>query len=210
MITVVIADDHPLVREGLKRVLERGSGISVIGEAADGLELLARVRELKPSVAIVDLHMPNMGGFDALDALKREHPHLPVLILSMQPEESAAVRALRSGAAGYLSKDRVPAELLDAVLRAAAGRRYVSPELAERLADAIEGDDPARPHERLSNREFEVLRLIAGGKNMNEIAELLSLSPSTIATYRSRLLDKMGMKGNAELVRYALEHRLIE
>jgi two-component system, NarL family, invasion response regulator UvrY len=209
MTRVLIADDHPVVREGVRRILERAGDVAVAGEVGRGDEVVEAARRLEADVVILDIGMPGPNYLEVLAALGRASPRARVLILSAQPEEDYAVHALRGGAAGYLTKGYAPADLIEAVHRVAAGRRYVTAELAERLAlDSLgDGDQPA--HERLSARELEVLRLLAGGMSLKEIAARLGVSPKTVSTFRARVLEKMGARTNADLIRYALEHHLV-
>lgn len=210
MIRVFIADDHPIVREGLKGILGDCESMEVVGEAASGSETLERLRAQAADVALLDLSMPGPGVFDLIGQLKDEHPRLRILVVSMQPEEIWAVRILRAGASGFVAKDRSPEELEAAIRRIDDGGRYVSQALAERLAlGLLEEDESNPPHERLSNREYEVLCLLAQGKLVKEIAAQLSLSPKTVSTYRSRLLEKLEVKTTAELIRYAIRHDLV-
>jgi len=209
MIRVLIADDHALVRRGLRELLEEETDISLAAEAATASDLMVLARREAWDVAVVDLNLPDANGLDVLKNLKAQFPDRPVLILSMHPEDQYAVRALRAGAAGYLNKEGAPDELLAAVRKAARGGRYVSDALAERLATELGGREGPL-HERLSDREFQVLRLIASGRTATEMATAMHLSVKTVSTYRARILEKMGLRHNAELTRYALEHRLIE
>lgn len=207
---VLIADDHPIVRSGLKQVLT-DAGAAVIGEAATPQETLDLARGSSWDLVILDVRLPGRGGLDVLRELKAEQPKLPVLVLSMHSEEQYAIRAFRAGASGYLTKEAAAARLLEAVEKVAAGGRYVSPELAEQLAATLGPHAPAPPgHTTLSDREFEVLRLIASGKTVGEIADLLSLSVKTVSSYRARVLEKVGLRNNAELMRYAIQQRLID
>ena len=210
MIRILIADDHPVVRSGLKHILADATGMKVVGEACDGREALAFVRKNACDVVVLDIAMPSMNGLYALKQLRAEKPKLPVLILSVYPEDQYAVRVLKSGASGYLMKDSAPEELVAAVNKVVSGGIYVSASLAERLAFNLRpaGDRP--PHELLSDREFEVLRFIAAGKTVGEIGRTLFLSEKTISTYRARILEKMGMKTNAELMLYAVKHELVQ
>lgn len=209
MIRVFIADDHPIVREGLKGILGACEGMEVVGEASSGVEALEGLRALPADVALLDLSMPGPGVFELLEQIKSEHPRLRILVVSMQPEEIWAVRTLKAGASGFVAKDRSPEELEAAIRRIDDGGRYVSQALAERLAlGLLEEDSATPPHERLSNREYEVLCLLGEGKIVKEIAAQLSLSPKTVSTYRSRLLEKLGAKTTAELIRYAIQHEL--
>ena len=207
---ILIADDHPIVRSGLRQVLSE-AGAAAVGEAATPQEALDRARREPWDLLILDVRLPGRGGLDVLRELKVELPRLPVLVLSMHSEEQYAVRAFRAGAAGYLTKEAAAERLLDAVNKIAMGGRYVSPELAEQLAATLGPDaPPAAGHEALSDREFEVLRLIASGKTVGEIAEQLALSVKTVSSYRARVLEKTGLRNNAELMRYAIRQRLID
>ena len=208
MTRVAIADDHALVRRGLVELLSETGDLDVVGEAASGDELLALVRDTRVDVAVVDMNMPGPGGLDLVKSLQAEHPALPVLVLSAHPEDQYAVRVVRAGARGYLTKESAEADLVEAIRRVAAGKRFLTPALAEALLDALDADSDAAPHTALSDREFQVLRLLASGLTVGGIADRLSLSVKTVSTYRTRLLQKMGMSNNAELTRYAIEHGL--
>lgn len=210
MIRVVIADDHVLVRRGFAEVLRETSDLNVVGEAASGDELLAYVRDHAVDVVVMDMNMPGPGGLDLVKSLKAEFPKLPVLVLSAHPEDQYAVRVVRAGALGYLTKESAEADLVEAVRRVAQGKRFLTRTLAEALLDALDSDPDAMPHAALSDREYQVLRLLASGLTVGGIADQLSLSVKTISTYRTRLLQKMGMNNNAELTRYALENHLVE
>jgi DNA-binding NarL/FixJ family response regulator len=207
---ILIADDHAVVRRGLKHVLAEAFKKAVFGEAANSQEALERVWKEPWDVVILDLTMPGRSGLDVLKEMKRAKPKLPVLILSMHPEDQFAVRLLKAGASGYMTKETAPAELVGAVNKAVAGGRYVSTPLAEKLASLIVHDEHAAPHESLSDREFLILRLIASGKPVSAIARELSLSVKTVSTYRARLLEKMHMDNNSELVHYAFQNQLVE
>ncbi len=210
MIRVLIADDHAIVRQGLKLILSETSDMVVAGEADSGLHALKLAREGKWDVALLDISMPDKNGIDVLKLIKSEFPKQPVLMLSMHPEEHYAIRALKAGASGYLTKQSAPALLVTAIRQVASGRKYVSPELAEKLANTI-GIDTDKPlHETLSDREYQVLCLIASGKPLSEIADTLSLSAKTVSVYRARLLEKMNLKNNAELTHYGIKHQLVE
>lgn len=209
MINVLIADDHTVVRQGLKQILSSDPQLSVIGEAADGNEVLSALESLKVDALVLDITMPGRNGLDVLKEVKRRRPTLPVLVLSMHPEDQFAIRILRAGAAGYITKESAPEELVGALRKVCSGGKYVSPQLAERLAVFIEDEITRPPHEKLSDREFEVLRMLALGKTVSEVAEELLLSVKTVSTYRSRVLEKMKMTSNAELTRYALQNDLI-
>ena len=210
MIKILIADDHAIVREGLKQIVAETSDMVVSGEAADGQEVLELLRKDGWDLVLLDIAMPGRGGMDTLKALKQEKPALPVLILSIYPEEQYAVRALRAGASGYLTKESAPEELISAIRKVSRGGKYVSASLAEKLVSEL-GIDTERPvHERLSDREYQVLLMIASGKTVKEIADDLALSVKTISTHRTRALAKMGMKNNAEITYYAIKMGLVE
>jgi DNA-binding NarL/FixJ family response regulator len=209
VIRVLVADDHAVVRHGLKQILSEEPDILEVGEAGSVAEALRMGREAEWDVVILDITMPDGSGLDILRELKHQKPQLPVLVLSVHSEDQYALRVLRSGAAGYLTKECAPQELVQAVRRVVAGGKYVGLDLAERLAEVLAGDRDAQAHEQLSDREFQVLCLIGSGKSAGEIAQELSLSPKTVSTYRRRVLDKMHMNSNVELTRYVLEHQLI-
>ncbi|TAK07172.1 response regulator transcription factor [bacterium] len=210
MIKVLIADDHAVVRQGLKQILSEQPDMNVLGEAGSIPELLDHVRKQKWDIVVLDISMPGRGGLDGLKELKQEQPKLPVLILSIHPEDQFAVRALKAGASGYLTKDSAPEELVQAIRKLLAGRKYIGPELAEKLATDLEANSAKARHETLSDREFQILRLIASGKSVTEIAQKLSLSVKTVSTYRARILEKMNMRTNAELMHYAIKHNLAD
>jgi DNA-binding NarL/FixJ family response regulator len=209
MIKVLIADDHTVVREGLKQILADDAQLTVVGEAADGNEVLKALEGLQVDALVLDITMPGRNGLDVLKEVKRKWPTLPVLVLSMHPEDQFAIRILRAGAAGYITKESAPEELVGALRKVCGGGKYVSSQLAERLAVFIEDEGTRPPHEKLSDREFEVLRMLALGKTVTEVAEELLLSVKTVSTYRSRVLEKMKMTSNADLTRYALQNGLI-
>jgi DNA-binding NarL/FixJ family response regulator len=210
MIRVLIADDHVIVRKGMIQVLSSADDITVAGEANDGYEALDRIKAGKFDVVVLDIALPGRNGLETLKHIKLEYPNLPVLILSMYPEEHYAVRVLKAGGAGYITKENASRELADAIRLAADGRKYITPTLAEKLAGELHFAGGRLPHENLSDREFNILCLIAKGKSNTEISDDLALSIKTVATYRSRLLEKMGMKSNAELTHYAVQNRLVE
>jgi DNA-binding NarL/FixJ family response regulator len=210
MIRVLIADDHPVVRQGLKQILGEVREMVVAGEAINGQEVLDKVRAETWDVVVLDISMPDHSGLDILKQLKSERPKLPVLVLSMYSEDQYALRVLKAGASGYLTKDSAPDELVKAIRKVVTGGRYVSPFLAEKLALEIGADSSKPPHETLSDREFQVLGLLAAGKSVKEIAAELSLSVKTVSTYRARLLEKMNLGSNAELIHYAIENHLID
>ncbi|MBP7422916.1 MAG: response regulator transcription factor [Sulfuritalea sp.] len=209
-IHVLIADDHAIVRQGLKQILSETEDMLVTGEADDGAEALGLARQQPWDVFLLDVSMPNRNGIDTLKQLKKEFPRLPVLILSMHPEEQYAVRALKAGASGYLTKQSAPEQLVNAIRQVASGKKYLSPAVAQQLADAISDATDKSPHERITDREYQVLKLIAAGKTQTQIAETLNLGVATVSTYRARLLEKMGLRSTAELIRYGLEHGLAE
>ena len=210
MLKILIADDHPVFRRGLKQIIAETTDIVVADEAADGLEVLNKVKVGDFDVVLLDISMPGKTGIDVLAQLKYERPKLPVLMLSMHPEEQYAVRALRAGASGYLTKESAPDELVGAIRKVSTGGKYVSASLAEKLASIVQKEGEELPHQTLSDRELHVMCLIASGKTVSEIARELSLSVKTISTYRSRILEKMKMKNNAELTRYAINNDLTD
>jgi two-component system invasion response regulator UvrY len=205
---VLIADDHPVVREGVRRILQGAVEMEVVGEVGRSDEMLEAARRLKPEVVILDIGMPGPDFLEVLEALPAACPGAKALVLSAHPEEEYAVRALRSGAVGYLTKGYAPADLIEAVRRVAQGRCYVTAALAEQLALGLVSEAGKPPHERLSNREFQVLRLLADGLSLKEIAARLVVNPKTVSSFRARVLQKLGAKTNADLVRYAIEHHL--
>ena len=209
-IRVLIADDHAIVRQGLRQILSDTPDLTVSGEAENGVQAVQMVRTGEWDVVLMDVSMPDRNGIDALKLIKKEFPRLPVLILSMYPEEQYAIRALKAGAAGYLTKQSAPELLVTAIRQVASGKKYVSPSLAEELANAIGDDSERLPHEKLSDREYQTLCMIASGKTPTEIAEALNLSVKTVSVYRARLLEKMNLRNNAELTHYGLKHGLAE
>jgi len=209
MIQVLIADDHAVVREGLRQILSGVPDMVVAGEAGSANEVLREVRKNQYNVLVLDIAMPGRTGLDVLKELKQEQPGLPVLILSMYPEEQYAVRVLRAGASGYMTKESAPEELVGAIRKVARGKKYISPSLAETLVGNLDIDADKPMHQMLSDREYQVMCMIASGKKVSEIAEALSLSVKTVSTYRTRVLEKMRLKSNAELTLYAVEQRLV-
>ncbi|MCB1916300.1 MAG: response regulator transcription factor [Rhodocyclaceae bacterium] len=209
-IRVLIADDHSIVRQGLRQILSETEDLAVSGEAANGVEALQQLRQDSYDVVLMDVSMPDRNGIDALKLIRKEFPRLPVLMLSMYPEEQYAIRALKAGAAGYLNKQSAPEQLVTAIRQVASGKKYVSASLAEELANAITDDDDRPLHERLSDREYQTLCLIASGKTLTQIGEELNLSVKTVSVYRARLLEKMRLSNNAELTHYGLKHGLVE
>jgi DNA-binding NarL/FixJ family response regulator len=209
MIRVLIADDHAVVREGLKQIVAETPDMAVAGEASDGHQVLEFARTQDCDLVLLDLAMPGKDGLDTLRELKLIRPHLPVLILSVYPEDQYAVRLLRAGAAGYLTKESAPEELVAAIRKVSRGGRYVSETLGERLAFRLRSGADRPPHETLSDREFKVMLLLASGKTATEVADALCLSVKTISTYRSRALEKMNMRNNAQFSFYAMKHGLL-
>ena len=210
MIRVAIADDHALVRRGFAELVREMPDLQVVGEAASGGDLLSMLREERVDVVVMDMNMPGPSGLDLVKSIRAEFPKLPLLVLSAHPEDQYAVRVVRAGAMGYLTKESAEADLVEAIRRVASGKRFLTRALAEALLDALDADPDADPHAALSDREYQVLRLLASGLTVGGIAERLSLSVKTVSTYRARLLQKMGMSNNAELTRYALENGLVD
>jgi two-component system invasion response regulator UvrY len=210
MMKILIADDHAVVREGLKQILSARSDMAVTAEASTGHEVLQQIEKNNFDLVVLDISMPGRGGLDILKEIRNKRPKLPVLILSMYPEEQYAVRVLKAGASGYMTKESAPNELVKAIQQISKGKKYVSLSLAEKLAVDLEVTTGRPLHESLSDREYQVMCMIASGKTLKEIAEQLSLSIKTISTYRSRILEKMNMKSNAELTHYAIKNRLVD
>jgi two-component system, NarL family, invasion response regulator UvrY len=210
MTRILIADDHEVVRRGLKDILAEEFDKLRIGEATRANEILDAVRKQEWDVVLLDINLPGRSGLDVLEELRRLFPRLPVVVLSAFPEADYALRAFKLGAAGYVNKQSASDELLVALRKALAGGKYVTTSLAEKLAANLAGEASSEPHESLSNRELQVLRMIAGGKTIKEIAAELFLSEKTVGTYRTRLSEKMGLGTNVELTRYALQHRLVD
>jgi DNA-binding NarL/FixJ family response regulator len=210
MIRVLVADDHPIVRRGVLQIIREASDMVSVGEASSTSEVLRAAQETDCDVVVLDVAMPGGGGLEALARLRSLKPDLPVLILSMYPEKQYAVRALEAGAAGYLTKESAPDELIGAIRKVACGGQYVTPSLAEKLVAVLRGGRETDRHAALSDREHEVLCLLGSGKAVTEIATELSLSVKTVSTYRARILEKLGLANTLEIVRYALEHGLVE
>ena len=208
MIRVLIVDDHPVVRRGLRQIIDQEEDMATAGEAGDGPSVAALAASCKPDVVVLDLSLPGMSGIEVLARLKVDHPGLPVLILSAQPADEMAVRALRAGASGYLNKEMAPEELVTAVRRVASGRKYVTEALGELLADSLRTASQPLPHATLSDREYQVLLMIGSGKTVSEIAYKIGLSVKTASTYRTRILEKMSLRNNAELMHYVMRHAL--
>jgi len=209
MINVLIADDHAVVRRGIRQIISEDPEIDVLGEASNADEIMAQLFDKQWNIIILDITMPGKNGLDVLIEIKRKRPEIKILILSMHPEEEIALRALKTGASGYLNKDSVPGELIKAIRKVYNGGKYISSALAESLAFNFEKDTGIPRYELLSEREFQVMCLIASGNTLSQIAEELSLSVKTVSTYRTRILDKMNMKSNVELTHYAIKHKLV-
>ncbi len=210
MIRVLIADDHGIVRQGLKQIVSESPGIVVTGEASNGEEALALARRQEFDVAIIDIAMPGRGGLDVLKDLRKEHPALKIVVLSIYSEEQYAIRSLRDGASAYITKANATDELVPAIRTVAAGKKFITPAVAERLAAYVEEGERRAPHETLSDREMQVLLLIGSGKSVTGISRELALSVKTVSTYRTRILEKMGATSNAQLIQYVIRSGLIE
>jgi DNA-binding NarL/FixJ family response regulator len=210
MIKVLIADDHALIRKGLKQLLDDTDNMRVTGEAENGMQAIRMVEESAYDVVLLDISMPDKHGIDVLKQLKTNQPQLPVLMLSMHPEEQYALRSMKAGASGYLNKQSAPLQLVTAINQVAIGKKYISTELAEQLANGLSQGYQELLHQTLSNREYQTLCLMASGKKLSEMAEIMTLSPKTVSVYRSRLLEKMKLKNNAEAIHYAISNHLIE
>jgi DNA-binding NarL/FixJ family response regulator len=206
---ILIVDDHPVVRHGIRMILATEADMSDCTEAANAATALEQLRAEVFDLVVLDINLPDRNGFSVLQEIRSRQPELPVLIMSIQPEEHMAIRALKSGASGFLNKESAPEEMVKAVRTVLNGKKYISPRLAEWLALEVSGHRESLPHERLSDREYQVMCLLASGKSIAEIAEMLSRSPNTISTYRARILLKMGIDNNASLTQYALNHYLI-
>jgi len=209
MLRILIADDHSVVRKGLRQILLEEFLAAHIGEAVDGDDLFAKVLKEVWDIVITDISMPGRSGLEILQQIRQHYPKLPILVLSVHPEDQYAIRVMKSGASGYLNKDSAPEELVKAVHRLLLGKKYITPSVAEKLAETLDHDPDRLPHEFLSDREFEVMLLLAGGAPVSEIAGKLSLSPTTVSTYRARILTKMNVRTNADLTRYAMENKLL-
>jgi DNA-binding NarL/FixJ family response regulator len=210
MIRIVVADDHAIVREGLKRIISEAGDMRVEGEAADGTEVMKRVRELEFDILVLDLSMPGRSGMELIRLARAEKPKVRILVLSMHQELQYAVRAIKSGASGYLTKESAPAQLEQAIRKIAGGGAFITPEVAEQLALGAMPGSESHPHETLSDREFEVFRLLAAGVSVTEIAGRLKLSVKTVSTHKANLMQKMGLQNASELIRYAIRHGLAD
>lgn len=210
MIKLLIADDHPIVREGLKQIIRNAPDIIISGEANDGIEVLSKIKKENYDVILLDISMPRKNGIEILNEIRKEKMKYRILILSIHPEEQYAMRALKAGAYGYLTKDSVPNELISAIRKVSMGEKYISLSLAEKLVDNLRVGLGKIPHEVLSNREYQVMLLLASGKSMQEIAKELFLSIKTVSTYKTRILKKMKMKSTFEIIYYAIKNKLVE
>ena len=210
MISIIVVDDHPIVRQGLKQILSEEPDMAMVGEAQNSQEVLDLIRKQDWDAVVLDITMPGRGGLDILKEIKHERPKLPVLMLSVHPEDQYAVRALKAGASGYLNKESAPVELVRAIRKILRGGKYISSTLAEKLAFNLEVEAEKPPHESLSDREYQVMLMIASGKTTSAIAEEMSLSIKTVSTYRSRILEKMKMKSNVDLTYYVMKNNLID
>lgn len=210
MIRVLIADDHAIVRQGLVRILEKNPGIKVVAELGNGADALSWLRQHNCDVALIDISMPGLNGIDLLKQLQKERPKLPVLILSIYAEDQYAVRLIKAGASGYLTKGCAPAIVMEAVSMTASGKKYISPAVASLLVNEVSLPEGRLPHESLSDREYQIFLMLASAKAIAEIAGTLALSAKTISTYRARIMEKMNLQNNSELMRYAIENKLTE
>jgi DNA-binding NarL/FixJ family response regulator len=210
MLNIIIADDHLLFREGVKRILSETSDIAVVEEAGNGQELLEKTGMKKYDVILLDISMPGRSGLDVIKQLRSDNPDIPILVLSMHPEAEYAERVLKAGASGYLVKECTPNELIEAIRKVSKGKKYVTPSLAEILACNLDIKTSGLPHEALSDREYEIMCMIASGKTVKEIAGELSLSRKTISSHRAHILEKMGMKNNAQLTHYTIQNHLVD
>lgn len=210
MTRVVIADDHTIVREGLKQLLTGADGLEIVGEARDGFEVMTAVRDLDFDLLLLDMSMPGKGGIELIKQVRAEKPRLRILVLTMHGERQYAIRAIRAGAAGYLTKESASRQLVEAIRKVAAGGAFISAEVAEQLALGAMPDAKGALHESLSDREFQIFRMIAEGKSVSYIAERLNLSVKTVSTHKANIMQKMNMATSGELIRYAISHRLVE
>jgi two-component system invasion response regulator UvrY len=210
MIRILIADDHAIIRHGLKQIVEESGEMRVVAEADNGIDALRKIREIACDVVLLDISMPDMSGIDVLKQIHAERPQLPILILSIYPEDQYAMRLIKAGAAGYMTKESAPSEVVKALHRVAGGKKYISPAVAEILANGLGTAEEKLPHQALSDREYQIFLLLASAKTVTEIADTLALSVKTISTYRSRVLEKMHLHNNAELMRYAIDNRLAQ
>jgi DNA-binding NarL/FixJ family response regulator len=209
MIRILIVDDHVMFREGLKQILAKHSDMKVVDEAGSGQEAMEKVLRHKLDIVLLDISLPGKSGPVLLSEIKKSKPELAILVLSMHPEDQYAVRMMKAGALGYMTKESAPEELISAIRKVAGGRRYISSKLAEEMAVALDNNTPKFPHQLLSNREFQVMRMLASGKSLKEIADEMTISEKTVTTYRARILEKMKLHNNVELTLYAIENKLL-
>ncbi len=210
MIRIMISDDHAIVRQGLARILEKSGGVEIVAEHDNGTDALNWMRGNDCDIALIDISMPGMNGIDLLKRLREEKPKVPVLVISIYSEDQYAVRLIKAGAAGYLTKGCAPAIVVEAVCQIAGGKKYISPTVAEMLANEFGAEYGKLPHEILSDREYQIFLMLASAKTISEIAEALALSGKTVSTYRNRILEKMHLRNNAELMRYATDNNLMQ
>ncbi len=211
VIEVLVVDDHALIRKGLRQILDDTHDIRVTGEAETGMQAISLVRDRDFGIVLLDITLPDKYGIDVLRQLKVQRPNLPVLVLSIHPEDEYAMRSIKAGAAGYMSKQSAPSQLVTAIRHVANGRKYISSTLAEQLAnELIRPAVQTQPHQALSNREYQTLRLMASGKSLSEMADIMSLSAKTVSVYRARMMEKMGFRSNADAIRYAVNNHLVE
>ena len=210
MIKILIVDDHAVVRKGMKEIVDDADDITVAGEASNGQEALAAISKDKYDLVVLDIAMPSLSGIDTIKEIKKENPELPVLMLSIYPEEQYALRAIKAGASGYLTKKAVPKELITAIRKVYSGGKYISPVFAEKIAFYVQAEEEKPPHETLSDREYQIMIMLAEGKRLKDIAAELFLSDKTVSSYRSRTFEKMRLKNNSELILYAIDHSLID
>jgi len=210
MIKIIIADDHSIVREGLKKIISTTPNVVVTDEASDGMELLRKVQKNRYDIAVLDIKMPGMNVLDLIKTIKNDKPKISILVLSMYPEEQYAARALKAGASGYLTKESAPKALVNAIQKIAKGGTYISEKFSDQLVLQLNSDEDALPHDKLSDREYQVFRLIAAGQSNKVISEELNLSDKTVSTYRVRILQKLNLKNNAEITHYAFKYGLVD
>jgi DNA-binding NarL/FixJ family response regulator len=210
MINILVVDDHALIRKGLMQLLEDSPDLNVTGEAASGMQAISMARAQSFDLMLLDINLPDKNGIEVIKQFKVEQPDLKIIVLSMYPEEQYGVRALKSGAMGYINKQSASDTLIKAIHQVLSGKKYISETLAEQLLDSLIGESKSLLHQKLSNREYQTLCLMASGKSLTEIAEIMTLSPKTVSVYRSRMLTKMGFTNNAEAIHYAIAHQLVE
>ena len=209
MINILIVDDHAIVREGLKTILKLETGIAVVGMAKNAAEALKLVSSNKPDVIILDISLPGRNGLEIIKDVKKIQPHVKIIMLSIYPEDRFAIRAFKAGASGYLTKEMAPEMIVEAIRKVSTGGKYITPAIAEKLADELNELNDKSPHERLSDREFDVMCMVGSGKSLIEIAEKLGISDRTVSTYRTRILKKMNLKNNSEIIHYVIDNGLI-